>query len=330
MNGGASGRKSRKMPLTGEQRRLVGENLALVTVHLRRHLGNLPAPRRDREWEDLFQEGCLGLIRAAMAYPAKSDIPFAAFALPRIHNAVTRALECRFATVYVPRPRASASTADAAVTATKDPDVRPTVRLLSADLERCLVDRHRHDPRGVDHETVGDRIRGKYERAVHDAARAISAEASPRGDRAGLVRVLTEERLLVPPEEARLALHQIARDTSSSYARVAQCDKRLQRAIRATLEADPEIRRLRQCARSDPLGSDATIDRALERDLATECAEAFVHRFRGANALKRACMLAGLLRGSVQDIEDVLRARVLRLPPCERERLLQQPVEAEA
>ena len=82
--------------LTDEQRRLVRDNVGLVAVHLRRNVVNLLHPKWEREWDDLFQEGCLGLIRAATAYRAERGIPFAAFALPRIHNAVSRAIQSKF------------------------------------------------------------------------------------------------------------------------------------------------------------------------------------------------------------------------------------------
>ncbi len=98
-------------PLTEQQRCLVRENIGLVAVHLRRYVRNLSVPRHDREWEDLFQEGCLGLIKAAVAFRQERGIPFAAFALPRIHNAVSRALDSKFATVYVP-PQRSATPPD--------------------------------------------------------------------------------------------------------------------------------------------------------------------------------------------------------------------------
>ena len=105
--GGAcmSGGERERVPLTDEQRRLVRENIGLVSVHLRRYVGNLAFPRRDREWDDLFQEGCLGLIQAAAAFRQERGIPFAAFALARIHNAVSRALHCKFSTVHVPPKR---------------------------------------------------------------------------------------------------------------------------------------------------------------------------------------------------------------------------------
>ena len=82
MGNQASGTKQPAAPLTDEQRRLVRKNIGLVAVHLRRYVRNLEVPRSDREWEDLFQEGCLALIRAALTFRTERGIPFAAFALP--------------------------------------------------------------------------------------------------------------------------------------------------------------------------------------------------------------------------------------------------------
>ncbi|MCC7293149.1 MAG: hypothetical protein IT449_13905 [Phycisphaerales bacterium] len=88
--------------LSDAQRRLVADNCGLVAVHLRRHVFNLREPRRDREWEDLFQEGCIGLLRAAVRFDEAAGIPFAAFALPRIHQAVSLAIQERFSLVRDP------------------------------------------------------------------------------------------------------------------------------------------------------------------------------------------------------------------------------------
>lgn len=77
--------------LTGEQAALVRDNLGLVGVHLRKRVvGSGPSLPRD-QWDDLFQEGCVGLIEAALRFRAERGIAFAAFALPRIRTAVDRA-----------------------------------------------------------------------------------------------------------------------------------------------------------------------------------------------------------------------------------------------
>jgi len=317
-----SGGKRVLGPLTDEQHRLVRENIGLVAVHLRRHISNLAKPRRDREWEDLFQEGCLGLIRAAQAYREDRGIPFAAFALPRIHNAVSRALQNKFSTVHIP-PKDGDTHAVAQVAVHRDDkSAQRKVYSLSGEFHDRLADRKRHDPERPDRETIGERLRGKYERAVYMAADAISRKTSRRGDRDKLVRILVEERFMVPHEESRRALRRIARDTRSSYARVAQCDKQLGRAVRGTLEADPEFHELRRRARGTPDGTDILIDDGLERDLAQASAEEFAARFHSADSSEQARMLNALVELSEGGVFDVLRARVSQLPMHGRERLL--------
>ena len=315
--------------LTEEQRRLARDNIGLVAVHLRRFVFNLARPQRDREWEDLFQEGCIGLIRAAGSYRPERGIAFAAYALPRIHNAVSRALRERFSTVRVPETRSGHKVTGGDAEAVDDSQP-PRAYSFSVELEDRVVDRRRKNPSpegpGLGEkppgETVGGRLRDKYDRAVHQAGDAIATRASARGDRDELIRVLTEERFLVPDEESRRALRQIARDTRSSYARVAQCEKRLAEAIRQTLEADPEFRRLESWARTGPVGVDLPIDETLEGELAAASAHEFLRRYRRAGSSERAAMLARLVEASHQGLEKLVLSRVSSLSPPARERLL--------
>lgn len=328
-----SGGKHSAARLGEGQRHLVTENIGLVSVHLRRHVQNLSVPRRDREWEDLFQEGCLGLIQAAMAFRAERGIPFAAFALPRIHKAVSRALQTRFSTVYVPPKRRRARAVNQHETEpgrSTNERHRPQVHSLADGADSRLEDRRRREPWGEpaasdahsSRDTIGQRLRGKYERAVRAACEAMSGKASIRGDRDKLVHIVVEERLLVPHEESRRALRQIARETRSSYARVAQCERRLGKTVRQALQGDPEFVELRRVARTDANGIDLPIEDDIERRLAAASADAFVRRFRQADAVERADMfetLAGLIHC---DIDGIARAEIPHLSSRDRERLL--------
>ena len=117
--------------LTPEQKRLVEENLGLVGTHVRRLVPARSSPRRDREWDDLFQEGCLGLAKAASSFDESKGVPFAAYALRRIQSAVSRALPRVFATVRVPD--------DARGVDGRTPTV---VSLESEPAARAAADRH--------------------------------------------------------------------------------------------------------------------------------------------------------------------------------------------
>jgi len=314
--------KPRELKLTRKQRELVEHNIGLVGVHLRRGVPNLQQPRRDREWDDLFQEGCLGLMRAASSYDPARGIPFAAYALARIHTAVYRALGRKFSTVVVPPKRARAG-GDCPGGRTSDGD-RPKVHLLPEDAANCLRDTRDHDSVDGSRETIGDRLRAKYERAVHLAAHTVARATSTRGDRRELVRILTEERFLIPSEEARRALRQIARDTRSSYARVAMCDKQLAQGVRAALRADPEFCELQRQRATNPEGAKRILDDALEGELAGKSKDEFLARLRGADPGQRAKMVDALLQVSQDDISELAQRRFAHLSPLAREQLLRQ------
>jgi hypothetical protein len=313
--------KPRMAALGEERRRLVRENMGIVAVHLRRFVAGVSARRSDREWDDLFQEGCLGLIRAAAEFQPERGIPFVAFALPRIHTAVRRALLAQTVAAAGPQ-RELVPTMEHNETGSRgDPNRPPKRRSMSAGAARRLRDSRRHAPDTVCGETVGQRLREKYERAVRCAAEEVLRRVSIRGDRDKLVRALTEERYLVPHEDEKRSYRKIAAQTRSSYARVAQCDKHMSDAVRRALEADPEFAELKRMARSDPKGVDAPIDEAMDRILARTSAAEFLARFRRTDDARRASLMKQLLSFSAGEIERFIGAEIERLPESVREQL---------
>ena len=313
-------------PLTAEQSLLVRDNIGLVAVHLRRRVSNIAAPHRDRERDDLFQEGCLGLMQAARRFRRERGIPFAAFALPRIHNAVSKALRTKFSLIRCPTTRSVNESGADAFDRSCDASPMPMVRSMSEEIERRIVAPLRDEKSTGRGETIGDRLRRKYEDAVEKAGRLAAGKTSTRGDRADLVRILTRERFLVPHEEARRSLRQIGRDTRSSYARVAQCDKQIGESIRRTLDDDPEFRELRRRTRTNPLGCEMPIDDEVERALVTASTDEFARRFRCADPQRRARALQTLLETSRGDIESLVRSRFTQLSKPMRDQLLEDTV----
>jgi hypothetical protein len=192
---------------------------------------------------------------------------------------------------------------------------------MSAGAARRLRDSRRHAPDAACGETVGERLREKYERAVRCAAEEVLHRVSIRGDRDKLVRVLTEERYLVPHEDEKRSYRKIAAQTRSSYARVAQCDKHMSGAIRRALEVDPEFAELKRMARSDPKGVEAPIDEAMDRILARIGAAEFLARFRRGDDARRASLMKQLLGLSAGEIERFIGAEMERLPEALREQL---------
>jgi hypothetical protein len=138
------------------------------------------------------------------------------------------------------------------------------------------------------------------------------------------VRILAEERFLVPHEESRRALRQIARDTRSSYARVAQYDKQLGQAIRCHLLDDPEFRELQRVARARPEGGDVPIDEELERGLIVAGTDEFFRRFSRADPARRGQIINTLLGMSHSDVEGMIRKQFAGLPVGKREQLLSE------
>jgi len=350
------------LALTDVQRELVREHLGLVGVHLRRYGGDLATPRDDRERDDLFQEGCLGLMRAAADFDASRGIPFAAFAFPRIHNAVSRAMATKFSMVQVPwRSRARGVSrgglggsgrgggrgggdqllddvrgSDRGGSCGHDsfdsgreqrrhrPD-RPRRRSLSDGLGHESCSANPAPPElGDGGETLGDRLRGKYERAIRRACELVLRRSSARGDRKKLAEVIAEERLLIPEETHRLALRQIARDTGSSYARVSDCERRMVEKARAMLVGDPEFGTLRRRAKETLAGVAAGLDDTTERELANVSAAEFVRRFGVSKRPERMAMLERLLAGSADGFSRIVEQNVARMSATERETLFSQ------
>lgn len=65
---------------------LVQENLALVKFIVRRFLG------RGKEYDDLYQTGCIGLIKAIRKFDCALDVRFSTYAVPLIMGEIRRLL----------------------------------------------------------------------------------------------------------------------------------------------------------------------------------------------------------------------------------------------
>ncbi len=218
---------------SGSWQTRVTENLGLVRVHLQHRLGPLRAGRRHRDIDDLFQEGCLELVRAARSYDPACEIPFASFALLRIRRAIHRALEetdqererrlhraaCRHALeadADDPRPKRGpkrGTESQKAPAASGTPGAHPQLVGAASDLN-----------------VLGAR----YRSAVDDAARQL-LRRSHTPERARVVRQLVQRRLRVLDAEDKPSLRQITRDTASSYGRVRACEMQMLAIIREQL-----------------------------------------------------------------------------------------------
>ena len=286
--------------LSEDQRRRVEQHRGLVAMHLRRHAAKYGVWRHKHDWADLYQEGCLGLIEAALHYSEGCGIPFPLYALPRIQRAVSDAI------------RHSATTAL---------EVRPARNRFGPIQPVRLPDRRRPHPDPDGHTSVGRRLHDKCLRALDRAKSDVSLGISPRGDRGQLVNLLLEQRWRIPDSRHKTALREIARRTKSSIARVIQCDKRLARFAKEALEHDPEFDTLRRLIKTMPDGADSAVDCQVEGQLAQSSAKEFERRFSQACAADRERLLRLWRRFTRFDLDALMSDTVRRLPPKARERL---------
>jgi hypothetical protein len=309
-----SGRSARAAHrLTAEQQRLVTENLGLVGVHIRRFVPFIEGPSRDREWYDLFQEGCLGLIKAAATYDrCGRGLRFQAYALRCIRTYVNRARLRGFETVHIPDTEVRAAARFG------QRRRRVTVRSLGVEPAAHRATARHHSGGQRDGATIGARIRRKYDEAVGRAAADIRHSQGEVSRLGKVVDRLVEDRLLVPASEHRLSLRQVARLTRCPLTTVAHLEARLCRDVRAALCDDAELARLRAESRRAPDAMDASIDDSVCRRVAWATAEEFSKLFRAEPETRKAMIVLHLIKLHNLLVENVAMALFNRLADADR------------
>jgi len=305
--------------LTEPQRELVGAHLWLVDLHLRKMVSGIDQPGGRRERGDLYQEGCLGLLDAARRYDPAGNIPFAAFALPRIRSAVSRALWDGSAMIRVPRRLRK-----------NDPgaeEARKVPRVVPLEHDPADARRSADVPAsaGADraaHETIGERLRVRFTQAVSRAVEQESRGPARRGDRRRLMERLAAERCLVPREDFQTSLREIARQMGSSIATVVKAEQRLRGRVEEALRDDPQFQRLREAARAHPLGVDAPIDDALHCELSELLERRFMATFHNVPADQRGRMVTRLVESCGRSVGEFIRVLYRSLPREQQDVLL--------
>ncbi len=305
------------MKLTEEQRALVEQNLGLVNVHIRRFVALPRSPHRQREYDDLYQEGCLSLMESAKTHDPARHGPFAAYAIPRIHHAISMALYERFSTVRVPAKsvkRARQRQRDRA----GDDRHRPEPALVEThnfsdeSMDARVSTRSRPCPPGACRAAGGEgiiraRLREKYQAAVREAADRVCASGRGREDRHALIKRFVEERLLIPEPGAQTSKRQLARDFSCSIGRVQSCDDALTGEIRGLLGADDEFRALLHLARQEDEGMDAPVEASAGAKLTRAALDGFARRFARLPAGVQADVLRNLVCTVLGSLSDFAR-----------------------
>jgi RNA polymerase sigma factor (sigma-70 family) len=278
--------------LSRAQRELVDRHKGLVHLHLRRRVRLPRDPTRTREREDLFQEGCIGLMRAAVSYDPKTDGAFEPYALARIRAAVHAAIYEGFATVRVPvgviNRRKSALReaeqleAQQRAAQTDDPDREcprlrgksqrsPWIQCLQLTDDAIIADeRRKYDPRAFEPpaahtqpqptgETIAQHLRDKHRIALAVAIRRVAARCR-RSDVARVLQAIVDERLIISAESERTPLRALGRRFGVSIGRTVAWQQQLDRETKRLLSADRELAVLRDVASSAEAGVDERLD----------------------------------------------------------------------
>lgn len=251
--------------LSPAQQAQVRDNLGLVADYLRRRTSIPPRPMSRCEYDDLFQEGVLGLIQAVIRYDAARGRSFATFAVRHIQGAISRALAERFATVHIPVKRVKEAGRARRERATTGPEGKSYSENdtswsvpVSANLgdEDVKVRDVRTSEAGPERR-LGDVLRERYEAAVRTAGfrAGLRGRGKGRSDRAALAEQLIRDRLLIPEEDERASLREIARRFGCTVGRVLGCERRIAALAAANLARDPIYVHIRMLAarRTDAL-----------------------------------------------------------------------------
>jgi RNA polymerase sporulation-specific sigma factor len=224
----------------GAEETLISENLALVRSIVRRFCG------RGVEYDDLFQLGCVGLVKAIHHFDTRFNVRFSTYAVPLIAGEIKRFLRDD-GPVKVTRSLRELAIKAAAVREklTEETGVEPGVceiaRILKASPEDVAVslDALRqpvslNEPLGEDNgETRGDHM------------------AAPGSEDTVINRILTAELLnSLDERERRLILLRYFRDCTQtqvadklgiSQVQVSRLESRILKKMRQSLESEPTI-----------------------------------------------------------------------------------------
>lgn len=285
--------------LTPEQKSLVAANIGLVGLHMRNRVPTPRQPTRQREYEDLFQEGCVALARAAFTYHANQHGPFAAYALPRIRGAIHAALHEYFATIRVPTRVCKR--------AQQDPGNNhhltvSGVQELSSDVVRHLAAARPTEDHG---ETIRHAIHRRYERAVKLALADLQTRSWRQRNPLPIMRRLAAERLLISQEGERTPLRQIARECGVSSGRVSAYERQLADTVRAYFADDPQLPLLITFACEDAQCYSGVVDDQRRHLLAQAELDAFVQRFSRLDRPQQAELVYDLIERSAAAVGEV-------------------------
>jgi RNA polymerase sigma factor (sigma-70 family) len=300
-DGTAATTSGRRLPrLTSEQRDLVARHLGLVGVHLRTRVPTPRQPTRHREYDDLFQQGCVALARAAAQYRPERDGVFAAYALPRIRGAVHNAIYDLFTVVHVPARAIQQARERGESTLCRPPF---HVQEMTSDITRKMTTTQA----GGQEDSLRHVMHRRFEIAVHRALEQMRSRVWRHRNPTEIMTRIAYERMLIDDERLRTPLRQIAREANVSSGRACDYEKNLLNAVAAHFERDPQVRALVEMAQEDEAGWDERLDASRQDRLVQAEIGEFEARFVEMAPPARAEILYSLIERSSQCIPEVAR-----------------------
>jgi len=283
--------------LSHEQQRLVRENIGLVGVHLRTRVPTPAEPMRNREHDDLFQEGCLALARAAARYNPDTDGAFGAYALARIRGAVFTALHERFSLIRIPPHALRKHSNDVTVNSLEN-----TAGVTEDEIvaKGCHSTSHRHERKTVRHA-----IRERFERAIHLALIELKARKWRQRNPITIMTRIAQERLLVDAGNEQTPLRQIGCDFGISSGRVSAYERQLLERVHDHFARDSLLPLLLAFARRDKAGTHALLDEDRCRQLQQARCDAFARTFTNLERPERTELVCHLIERSGTTIKEV-------------------------
>lgn len=254
-----AGRRVVVGPLTSAQQDLVIRNIGLVGLHLRNRVPTPRRPMRQRERADLFQVGCVALVRAAGRYNPASDGPFAGYALPRIRGAIFTAVHEHFATIRVPCDVIARRRKELALNGRTSIPQPPIVHQWRGEANIAAAPKTPAEPQDASGPAIGGLARNRFERAVQAALNDLQSRKWRRQDVPAVMARIATERILSADRGHKMPIREISRLFGISSGRVSEYEQLLRDTTKHHLMRDSQLPLLLQFARQDPGGMDGPI-----------------------------------------------------------------------
>jgi len=244
--------------LSDAQRRRMEAHLPLVHVTIRRMGGTDKVWRARREAADLVQEGCVALAEALRSHDPARHGDFPAYAMARVHFAVSRYAHEHGGLIRVPfitqrrrrHPRGDPPEDR------HDPGSPPrVVRLTESAAAVAGVPAQAPWEDGPEARgqglTLGELVRNCYERALAEVVERLRTRGAGNHE---LVDRCLRERWIVPEPGQRTPIRSLARDLNCSLGRITHLEGRLRRGVAQRLLENPLYQRLVDLARQSAHG----------------------------------------------------------------------------